>query len=632
MGNYQEVFERSISDPDGFWGEAAEKISWYKKWDKVLDESNKPFFRWFTGGELNTCYNCLDRHVEGGRGGQAAIIYDSPVTDFKQSISYQELLDLVSRFAGGLKSLGVSKGDTVVIYMPMVPQALVAMLACARLGAVHSVVFGGFAPKELAVRIDDAKPKVMVSAACGIEGKKVIEYKPLLDKAIELASHKPEKCVIMKRPQAEAPLLAGRDVDWDELTSSAQPADCEVLKATDPLYILYTSGTTGMPKGIVRDNGGHAVALYWTMRHLYDVEPGDVYWAASDVGWVVGHSYIVYAPLLYGCTTVVFEGKPVGTPDPGAFWRVIGEYGVKVLFTAPTAFRAIKREDSAGEYLKKYDISKFEALYLAGERTDPDTYHWAADLLQRPVIDHWWQTETAWSICGNFRGIELLPVKPGSATKPAPGFNVKILSPESEELVADQPGVVAVKLPLPPACLPTLWNNDERFLQSYLNPFPGYYFTGDEGFMDADGYVHIMGRVDDVINVAGHRLSTGAMEEVIATHTAVAECAVMGAADDFKGQLPVGLVVLKAGVTQDGEEIKKELVQMVREQIGAIASFKSVAIVARLPKTRSGKILRGTMRKIADGASYSVPSTIDDPASLDEIEAALKTIGYAEKK
>jgi propionyl-CoA synthetase len=631
MGRYQEVFDRSISDPDGFWGEAAEKISWYKKWDKVLDDSNKPFFRWFTGGELNTCYNCLDRHVEGGRGDQAAIIYDSPVTDFKQSISYKELLDMVSRFAGGLKSLGVVKGDTVVIYMPMVPQALVAMLACARLGAVHSVVFGGFAPKELAVRIDDAKPKVMVSASCGIEGKKVIEYKPLLDKAIELASHKPEKCVILKRPQAEAPLIEGRDVDWDDLSASATPAECAVLKATDPLYILYTSGTTGIPKGIVRDNGGHAVALYWTMRHLYDVEPGDVYWAASDVGWVVGHSYIVYAPLLYGCTTVVFEGKPVGTPDPGAFWRVISEHGVKVLFTAPTAFRAIKREDSGGEYLKKYDISKFEALYLAGERTDPDTYQWAADLLQRPVIDHWWQTETAWSICGNFRGIELLPVKPGSATKPAPGFNVKILSPESEELGPDKPGVVAVKLPLPPACLPTLWKNDERFLQSYLNPFPGYYFTGDEGFMDADGYVHIMGRVDDVINVAGHRLSTGAMEEVIATHPAVAECAVMGAADDFKGQLPVGLVVLKAGVTQDGDEIKKELIQMVREQIGAIASFKSVVIVARLPKTRSGKILRGTMRKIADGAEYSVPSTIDDPATLGEIEDALKTIGYAGK-
>ncbi|MFH2125010.1 MAG: AMP-binding protein, partial [Pseudomonadota bacterium] len=542
MGNYAEVFKRSIADPDGFWGEAAEKISWYKKWDKVLDASNKPFYRWFSGGEINTCYNCLDRHVEGGRGDQAAIIYDSPVTGIKEKISYKELLDQVSRFAGGLRSLGVVKGDTVVIYMPMVPQALVAMLACARLGAVHSVVFGGFAPKELAVRIDDAKPKVMVSASCGIEGKKVIAYKPLLDKAIDLSKHKPEKCVILKRPQAEAPLLAGRDVDWEELASSAPTTECEVLKATDPLYILYTSGTTGIPKGIVRDNGGHAVALYWTMRHLYDVEPGDVYWAASDVGWVVGHSYIVYAPLLYGCTTIVFEGKPVGTPDPGAFWRVISEYGVKVLFTAPTALRAIKREDSKGEFLKQYDMSKFQALYLAGERTDPDTYQWATDMLQRPVIDHWWQTETAWSICGNFRGIELLPIKPGSATKPAPGFDVKILSPESQELGPDTPGVVAVKLPLPPACLPTLWKNDERFLQSYLKPFPGYYFTGDEGFMDSDGYVHIMGRVDDVINVAGHRLSTGALEEVIATPQAVADCAVMGAADDFKGQLPVGLV------------------------------------------------------------------------------------------
>jgi len=632
MGNYAEVFKRSIEDPDGFWGEAAEKISWYKKWDKVLDASNKPFFRWFSGGEINTCYNCLDRHVEGGRGDQAAIIYDSPVTGIKEKISYKQLLDQVSRFAGGLRSLGVVKGDTVVIYMPMVPQALVAMLACARLGAVHSVVFGGFAPKELAVRIDDAKPKVMVSASCGIEGKKVIAYKPLLDKAIDLSKHKPEKCVILKRPQAEAPLLAGRDLDWEELASSAPTTECEVLKATDPLYILYTSGTTGIPKGIVRDNGGHAVALYWTMRHLYDVEPGDVYWAASDVGWVVGHSYIVYAPLLYGCTTIVFEGKPVGTPDPGAFWRVISEYGVKVLFTAPTALRAIKREDSQGEFLKQYDMSKFEALYLAGERTDPDTYQWATDMLQRPVIDHWWQTETAWSICGNFRGIELLPIKPGSATKPAPGFDVKILSPESQELGPDTPGVVAVKLPLPPACLPTLWKNDERFLQSYLKPFPGYYFTGDEGFMDSDGYVHIMGRVDDVINVAGHRLSTGAMEEVIATHRAVAECAVMGASDDFKGQLPVGLVVLKAGVGQDPEEIRKELIQMVRDQIGAIASFKSVVVVARLPKTRSGKILRGTMRKIADGAQYSVPSTIDDPATLDEIAEALKTIGYAKKK
>ena len=632
MASYQEQFTRSITDPDGFWGEAAQNITWYKPWDRVLDDSNLPYYRWFSGGELNTCYNCIDRHVENGRADQNAIIYDSPVTGVVEEITYQQLLDQVSLFAGGLKNLGVTKGDTVVIYMPMIPQALVAMLACARLGAVHSVVFGGFAPKELAIRIDDAHPKVMVTASCGIEGKKVIAYKPLLDKAIDLAKHKPDKCVIYARPQAQAELTPGRDHDWGELVAAASPADCVPVLATDPLYILYTSGTTGMPKGIVRDNGGHAVALYWTMRNVYDVNPGDVYWAASDVGWVVGHSYIVYAPLLYGCTTIVFEGKPVGTPDPGAFWRVISQHGVKVLFTAPTAFRAIKREDSKGEYLKQYDISKFDALYLAGERTDPDTYHWAADMLQRPVIDHWWQTETAWSICGNCRGIELLPIKPGSATKPAPGYDVRIVSSDNQEVAPNQAGVVVVKLPLPPACLPTLWNNDERFLQSYLKPFPGYYFTGDEGYVDEDGYVYIMGRVDDVINVAGHRLSTGAMEEVIATHPAVAECAVMGAADDFKGQLPVGLVVLKAGVSQAPEEIRAQLVQMVREQVGPIASFKAVAIVARLPKTRSGKILRGTMRKIADGASYSVPSTIDDPATLDEIGEALKTIGYAKKK
>ncbi len=628
MATYEEVFRRSIDDPNGFWAEAAEDITWVRKWDQVLDESNKPFYRWFTGGELNTCYNAIDRHVEAGRGDQAAIIYDSPVTDTVQKITYSELQDQVARLAGGLVSLGVGKGDTVVIYMPMVPQALVAMLACARIGAVHSVVFGGFAPKELAVRINDAGPKAIISAACGIEGKKIIEYKPLLDRAIELAEHKPEHCIILKRPQAEAPLIEGRDLDYDELVAGAQPAECVTVAATDPLYILYTSGTTGLPKGIVRDNGGHAVALYWTMKNVYAVEPGDVYWAASDVGWVVGHSYIVYAPLLYGCTTIVFEGKPVGTPDAGAFWRVISDHGVKVLFTAPTAFRAIKREDSQGELLKKYDLGGFEALYLAGERTDPDTYEWAADLLQRPVIDHWWQTETAWSIAGNLRGVELLPIKPGSATKPAPGYDVTIVSADNESLPPNQPGVVTVKLPLPPACLPTLWNDDQRFLESYLAPFPGYYFTGDEGYIDEDGYVFIMGRVDDVINVAGHRLSTGAMEEVIATHPEVAECAVIGAADSFKGQLPVGFVVLKAGVERDPAELQAELVQMVRDQIGAVASFKQVAVVDRLPKTRSGKILRGTMRKIADGAKYTVPSTIDDPMSLEEIGTALQGIGY----
>jgi propionyl-CoA synthetase len=629
MGKYQEVFNRSIQDPAGFWGEAAEAISWYKKWDKVLDDSNAPFYKWFVGGELNTCYNALDRHVEGGRADQLAVIYDSPVTDTVQRFTYREFLEQVKLVAGALKGMGVTKGDTVVIYMPMVPQALMAMLACARLGAIHSVVFGGFAPKELAIRIDDAKPKVMISASCGIEGKKVIAYKPLLDKAIELATHKPQNCLIYARPQVRSELTAGRDLDWDTAVKGATPADCVPVKATDPLYILYTSGTTGMPKGIVRDNGGHAVALYWSMKNIYDLNPGEVYWAASDVGWVVGHSYIVYAPLFYGATTIVYEGKPVGTPDPGAFWRVISQHGVKVMFTAPTAFRAIKREDSKGEYLQKYDISNFKYLFLAGERTDPDTYHWAVDLLKRPVIDHWWQTETGWAIAGNCLGIEHLPVKAGSPTKAVPGYDVRILGAEGQEVPRGNPGVVTVKLPLPPGTLPTLWNADDRYLQSYTKVYPGYYFTGDEGFMDTDSYVYIMGRVDDVINVAGHRLSTGAMEEVIAQHPDVAECAVIGAADDFKGQLPVGFVVLKAGVQRPAEEIKKELVQMVRDQIGAVASFKEATIVPRLPKTRSGKILRGTMRKIADSAAYSVPSTIDDPTSLDEIKTALLSIGYA---
>lgn len=628
MGRYDDFFRKSIEDPEGFWGEFGEAITWTKKWDKVLDKSNPPFYRWFVGGELNTCYNAVDRHVAGGRADQTAIIYDSPVTDVIQKTTYRELLHQVSTFAGALQALGVGKGDTIVIYMPMVPQAVVAMLACARLGAVHSVVFGGFAPKELAIRIDDAKPKVMISASCGIEVKKILPYKPLLDKAIDLANHKPEQCIILQRPMAIADLIPGRDLDWDGLMANAQPVDCVTVKATDPLYILYTSGTTGLPKGIVRDNGGHAVALYWSMKHIYNVEPGDVYWAASDVGWVVGHSYIVYAPLMYGCTTVVYEGKPVGTPDPGAFWRVISQHGVKCLFTAPTAFRAIKREDPQGNYFRNYDISNFKYLFLAGERTDPDTYHWAANLIQRPVIDHWWQTETGWAIAANCLGVEHLPVKPGSPTKAAPGYDVCIVNADNQEVEPNQPGVVVVKLPLPPGTLPTLWQADQRFLDSYMGPFPGYYFTGDEGYKDSDGYVYIMGRVDDVINVAGHRLSTGAMEEVIAQHPNVAECAVIGAADSFKGQLPVGFVVLKAGVNRPGEDIKKELVQMVRDQIGAIAAFKEAVIVARLPKTRSGKILRGTMRKIADGAAYSVPSTIDDPVTLDEIKSSLASIGY----
>ena len=512
----------------------------------------------------------------------------------------------------------------------MIPEALVGMLACARLGAIHSVVFGGFAPKELAVRINDASPKVILSASCGIEGQRVIPYKPLLDEAIEIAGPKPEKCVIYQRPQAKADMKPARDLDWTELESSADPADCVSVAATDPLYILYTSGTTAVPKGVVRDNGGHAVALLWSMKHIYNVNAGEVYWAASDVGWVVGHSYIVYGPLFAGATTIVYEGKPVGTPDPGQFWRVISQHGVKALFTAPTAIRAIKREDPKGEDLKNYDISRFETLFLAGERLDPDTYHWGTELLQRPVVDHWWQTETAWAICGNFRGLEFFPIKPGSATMPMPGYNLKALDPfTAQELGPNESGALVVKLPLPPGNLPTLWNDDKRFVESYMAPFPGYYITGDGGYVDEDGYVFVMGRTDDVINVAGHRLSTGGMEEVLSNHPDIAECAVIGAADDLKGQLPLGFVVLKAGVDRSPDEIINELVQMVRKDIGAVASFKKAVVVKRLPKTRSGKVLRGTMRKIADSESYSVPATIDDPASLGEIEQALKTIGYA---
>ena len=632
MGRYEEIFQRSVTDPEAFWGEAAENISWYKKWDRVLDDSKKPFYRWFTGGEMNTCYNAVDRHVEAGRGDQTAIIYDSPVTKQVQKITYRELLDQVSRFAGALKDLGVVKGDTVVIYMPMVPQAAVAMLACARLGAIHSVVFGGFAPHELAIRIDDAKPRVIVTASGAIEVTRLIEYKPMIDKAIELASFKPEKCVILSRPQVKAELLPGRDFDWDELMAKARPAECVPVKATDPLYILYTSGTTGKPKGVVRDNGGHAVALRWSMEYIYGLKPGEVYWSASDVGWVVGHSYIVYGPLLTGCTTVLYEGKSVGTPDAGAFWRVISEHGVKVLFTAPTAFRAIKKEDPQGTYIKKYDLSKFKYLFLAGERLDPDTYHWAHDLLQKPVIDHWWQTETGWPITANCVGIEEFPIKPGSSTKPVPGFDVRIVDSKGNELGPKQEGLVVIKLPLPPGTLPTLWNADERFIESYAKVFPGYYFTSDGGYRDEDGYTFIMGRVDDVINVAGHRLSTGEMEEIVAQHPDVAECAVFGVHDDLKGQLPLGLVVLKSGAHREETDVKQELVKMIREEIGPIACFKSAAVVARLPKTRSGKILRATMRKIADGEAFAPPSTIDDPAILGEIEDALKRVGYAKKQ
>lgn len=626
---YDEVFKESLESPETFWGQAAEAIAWDRKWDRVLDRSNPPFYRWFSGGALNTCFNALDYHIQQGRADQTAVIYDSPVTDTIQKFTYAELRERVSKIAGFLKALGVDKGDTVLIYMPMISEALMSMLACARLGAIHSVVFGGFAPRELAVRIDDAKPKVILSASCGIEVAKIIPYKPLLDEAIEIAEHKPSLCIIIQRPQVVAELKPGRDLDWVEQESKAEPADCVSVAATDPLYILYTSGTTGKPKGVVRDNGGHAVALKWSMKHIYNIQPGEVYWAASDVGWVVGHSYIVYAPLFMGATTIIFEGKPVGTPDPGAFWRVISQHGVKALFTAPTAIRAVKREDPTGQYVKKYDLSRFETLFLAGERLDPDTYHWATNLLGKPVIDHWWQTETAWAICGNFRGLEEFPIKPGSATKPMPGYNVKVLDPSSGgELGPNENGVITVKLPLPPANLPTLWNDDKRFVESYMNPFPGYYLTGDGGYIDADGYVFVMGRVDDVINVAGHRLSTGGMEEVLSRHPDVAECAVVGAADDLKGQVPVGFVVLKAGVSRPKDEIVSDVVQMVRHDIGAVASFKKAVVVNRLPKTRSGKVLRGTMRKIADGEKYAVPSTIDDPAVLDEIGQALKEIGY----
>ena len=627
--SYDEVYQRSLSDPEGFWGEAAQAIHWDKPWDKVLDDSRPPFYRWFAGGMLNTCFNAVDRHVAAGRGEQIAIIHDSPVTQSQRKISYAELQDLVARFAGVLTSLGVTKGDRVIVYMPMVPEAAIAMLACARIGAIHSVVFGGFSSRELATRIDDAKPKVMVAGSCGIEPNRVVHYKPLLDQAIEMSQHKPARCVILRRPQEPGTMIEGRDVDWEEAMASAQPQGCVSVAATDPLYILYTSGTTGIPKGVVRDNGGHAVAMTWSMKHLYAMQPGEVFWAASDVGWVVGHSYIVYAPLLYGCTTIVYEGKPVGTPDAGAFWRVISEHGVSVMFTAPTALRAIKRVDSKAEFLKKYDMSRYRALFLAGERCDPDTLTWAQDILQRPVIDHWWQTETGWGIAANLMGVEPLPVKAGSPTKAVPGYDVRILDDDGHEQAPGQIGRIMIKLPMPPGCLPTLWQNDDRFVDSYLSAEPGYYLTGDAGMKDADGYLFIMSRIDDIINVAGHRLSTGGMEEVLASHPDVAECAVIGAADQLKGEVPVGLVVLKSGVDRPEEVIDRELVALVREKIGPVADFKKVVVVERLPKTRSGKILRGTMKRIAAGQEFNMPATIDDPAILGEITAKLQTIGYA---
>jgi propionyl-CoA synthetase len=624
-GAYAAAYRRSIEDPEGFWKEAAEGIDWIHPPQRVLDDDAAPFYRWFRGGVLNTSYNALDRHVINGRGDQPALYYDSPITGTKRALTYAQLLDQVARFAGVLRSLGVDKGDRVVIYMPMVPEAAIAMLACARIGAVHSVVFGGFAPAELAVRIDDATPKVIVSASCGIEPSRTIPYKPMLDKAIELAEHKPDRCVILQRPQVEAE-MGERDVDWATVMKpgAVEPAEAVPVEATDPLYILYTSGTTGKPKGIVRDNGGHAVALAWSMEAIYKTKPGDVFWAASDVGWVVGHSYIVYAPLLIGATTVMYEGKPVGTPDAGAFWRMIEEYKINALFTAPTAFRAIKKEDPDAVHLKKYDVTSMHTLYLAGERLDPDTYEWASGVLGVPVVDHWWQTETGWAICANLRGLEDLPIKPGSPSVPVPGYDVQVLDEYGEPQGPDTEGAICIRLPMPPGTLPTLWQDDARYLSGYLNAFPGWYLTGDGGHIDSDGYVYVMGRTDDVINVAGHRLSTGSMEAVLAHHPAVAECAVVGVHDNMKGQVPRGFVVLKAGVDADPATLQAELVKAVRDEIGAVAALREIDIVPALPKTRSGKILRKTMREIADGKTPAVPSTIEDATVLDKLTPILR--------
>ena len=630
MSRYHEVYDSWKKDPDAFWAKAAEDIDWIKPHDKVFDKVDG-LDRWFVGAQCNTCWNCVDRHVEGGRGEQAAIIYDSPITGNKRIISFAALQEEVASFAAVLAGHGVVKGDRVILYMPMVPEAAIAMLACARIGAIHSVVFGGFAPKELATRINDAKPKVMVSASCGIEPGRVIAYKPLLDEAIDIANEKPKATIILQRPEAEADLQAGRDFDWESEVAAARKegrqADCVAVAATDPLYILYTSGTTGQPKGVVRDNGGHMVALKWTMSAMYGVEPGEVYWAASDVGWVVGHSYIVYAPLLHGCATILFEGKPVGTPDPGTFWRVISEHKASVLFTAPTAFRAIKKEDPKGEHIGKYDLSHFRTLFLAGERADPDTIEWAQDMLKVPVIDHWWQTETGWTIAGNPVGLGVLPVKLGSPAVPMPGYEMCVLDDGGHEVERGKLGAICVKLPLPPGCLPTLWNAEERFRESYLSTFPGYYETADAGYMDEDGYLYIMARTDDIINVAGHRLSTGGMEEVLASHPDVAECAVVGIADQLKGQIPVGFIVLKSGVDRPGDEVEAECVKLVREKIGAVAALRNVMTVVRLPKTRSGKILRGTVRSIADGSDWKMPATIDDPAILDEMTDIMRKRG-----
>ena len=631
---YHEVYARWQRDPQGFWAEAAAAIDWFEKPKTVFDAAAGIYGRWFVGGVCNTCFNAVDRHVNAGRGEQAAIIYDSPLAGVKRTITYHRLMTETQVLAAMLRDLGVGKGDRVILYMPMVPEAAIGMLACARIGAIHSVVFGGFAARELATRIDDAKPKVILSASCGLEPGRIVAYKPLLDEAISLSQHKPDACLILQRPQAEAPLVAGRDHDWAKVRDHAliharSVYDCVPVEATDPLYILYTSGTTGRPKGVVRDNGGHMVALEWSMKNLYGIDPGEVYWAASDVGWVVGHSYIVYAPLFHGCTTILYEGKPVGTPDAGAFWRVIAEHGCAAMFTAPTAFRAIKKEDPQGKFLAQYDLAKFRTLFLAGERADPDTIMWAEKLLKVPVIDHWWQTETGWAIAGNPVGLGMLPVKYGSPTVTMPGYDLRIVDEACREVAPGTMGSIVLKLPLPPACLPTLWHADERMRESYLDEFPGYYKTADAGFKDEDGYVFVMGRTDDIINVAGHRLSTGGMEEVLASHPAVAECAVLGIKDELKGEVPCGFIVLKSGVNRPPAEIEKECIALIREKIGPVAAFKLVITVARLPKTRSGKILRGTIKKIADGESWTMPATIDDPVVLDEIGSALKGRGVA---
>lgn len=620
---YSEEYKRSIDAPEEFWAEKAEAISWFRKPDQILSTDENGFYRWFKGGKLNTCYLALDYHVENGRAEQPALIYDSPVTNSYRTYTYRQLRDEVATFAGVLKELGVGKGDTVVIYMPMVPEAVVGMLACARLGAIHSVVFGGFGSRELAIRIDDARPKIILSASCGIEVDKIIPYKPLLDKAISMAEHKPEASIILQRPEAKAEMNE-RDWDWTESLQKATPADYVKVDATDPLYILYTSGTTGKPKGIVRDNGGHAVALKYSIKAVYDVDPGDVYWAASDIGWAVGHSYTVYAPLIHGCTSIFFEGKPVKTPDAGTFWRIIDQYKVKVLFTAPTSIRAIKKEDFEGKYLKKYNHSSLKYLFVAGERCDLATYEWAKSLLKVPVIDHWWQTESGWPMIANMMGLESFPVKPGSVSKPVPGFDIKIFDENGVPQPPDTEGAVVISLPLAPGFFPFLWNDLDRFKESYLNTYPGYYLTGDGGYIDEEGYVYIMGRMDDVINVAGHRLSTGSMEELVANHPAVAECAVVGISDELRAQVPVGLVVLKDGQQITADQLEKEIVADIREQVGAVACFRRIAIVKRLPKTRSGKILRKTIRKIADGEDFSIPSTIDDPAILEEIKNTLR--------